>query len=65
MPQPVGPGNREAYKRDDADQMLALKLASLIGGEGEHLNGIIGAAESRPGLGGRPGNGCRCVPRSR
>jgi type IV secretion system protein VirD4 len=42
---PWAPEIGEAYKRDDADQMLALKLASLIGGEGEHLNGIIGAAE--------------------
>lgn len=37
---------REAYKRPDADPMLATKLASLTGGEGEHLNGIIGAAEA-------------------
>jgi type IV secretion system protein VirD4 len=43
---PWAPDVKDAYTRPGADLMLATKLASLIGGEGEHLNGIIGAAEA-------------------
>jgi hypothetical protein len=37
---------QEIYALPHADPVLGHKLASLLSGEGEHLNGIIGAAES-------------------
>ena len=37
---------KRAYAHAGADQMLANSLASLIGGDGEHTNGIIGAADA-------------------